>query len=384
MKSVAIIGSGPAGLMSAFLLSKKNISCVLFEKDKEIGKRLKVSGNGRCNLFHHPMDYTHYSNPFLAKKYMEDFMKNEKEIFSQLGLLTFDDEEGRTYPLSESGKQVVSLFLHALKKSNVEIRTSTEVLDIKKEGNGVKICLQDEELFFDACILALGGFSYRYLVEEKRKFYDKLAIPLTPCSPSLTPLYTSSYRNKNLEGKRYSVILRLFYKEQCIFKENGEILFKKDGISGIVTFNASAKLARLHLYNFDGYRVHIDFAPRYNEEELKKIVFHPDFSLEENLERMVGKELAEEWMWHIKKGNSPLQVIKDFSLDIKGLYPLEHSQVTSGGIDFHCLNEDGALYTLPQIYPCGEMLDIDGDSGGYNIAFAFASAYFVVQKMVKK
>lgn len=382
MKKIAFIGSGPSSLMGAFLLSKKGFSCTIFEREAEIGKRLKISGNGRCNLFHHPLDFKYYKNQEFAKKYMEEFLLHEQEIFNELGLLTFDDEEGRTYPLSKEGKQVISLFMNALKRNGVNI-IYKEVKNIINLRDGVKIYTENEEYVFDECVFAIGGFSYRYPYEEKLSLCQKMNLSLTPLSPSLTPIKTSSYHNKNLEGRRYQVLLSLTKDHKQLFTEKGEILFKKDGISGIVTFNLSSVLARLHLADYKGYQIHIDFLPNISHDELKKIIYHPSFPLEENLERLLGKELQEEWMYWMKNKKKDLfSLIKDYTLDVISLYPLKDSQVTSGGINLSSLNKDGSLIHMNHVFPCGEILDIDGASGGYNIAFAFGSAYFVCQSII--
>ncbi len=382
MKKVAVIGAGPSGLMSIFALLEENsdVEITLFESSNEIGKRIKVSGNGRCNFFHLPIEYDKYSSPSYAKKYMELFLSKYQEIFDKLGFIYYHDEEGRCYPLSESSKTIIHLFTTFLEKKKVKVLLNTPVTKLISKDNHVELTYLDKKELFDDVILSVGGFSYLYDENAKREFFINNNIKLTKLSPSLTPIKTNKYLNKNLEGKRFKVCLSLTYKNQEVFKENGEILFKKDGISGIVTFNLSSYLARKHLTNYNDYLIHIDFAPNLDKEQLNQILYNTNFSLEDNLNRLFIKELKDELI--LTKAKDIIELIKNYKLTIIQLYPFASSQVTSGGIPLESI-KDFALKDSPHIYPCGEILDIDGVCGGYNIAFCFASGYIVGKQITK-
>lgn len=380
MEKIAVIGSGPAGLMSIYSLVKngyKNIT--LFESDNQIGKRIKVSGNGRCNFFHTPIEYDKYSS-FNVKYYMDEFLKNSEEIFNDLGLRYVVDEEGRVYPRSDSSKMVVKIFERFLNKNNVTIKLNTRINKLEKKYNKIKLSYEDKYEEFDFVVLAIGGFSYKYNIDEKNTFLKESNILISDIKPSLVPIKTSKYKNKHLEGKRFKVKLSLLERNIKIYEENGEVLFKKDGISGIVTFNVSSILARKHLSSYKDYKVEIDFAPDLSINELKEEIYNPLFTLEENLENLFIEELKDELLMHNKK--DIINYIKRYSLDVIDLYPFESSQVTSGGIKLDSLNYF-MLKNYDNVYPCGEILDIDGLCGGYNIAFAFASGYNV-KNVLKK
>ena len=234
----------------------------------------------------------------------------------------------------------------------------------------------------DKAILAIGGFSYLYNIEQKLDFLNNSNVKISKITPSLTPIKTEKYLNKALEGKRFKVNLSLIYKDKLVYDEKGEILFKKDGVSGIVTFNISSYLARLHLDSYKDYRLEIDFAYDLSEDELETYLYNNNFTLEENLENLFIEELKDEL---IKKGvNNVIKNIKHYSLKIVSLYPFKDSQVTSGGILNKSINHNKSLINMKNVYPCGEILDIDGLCGGYNIAFAFASGYYVGKCVTKK
>lgn len=383
MKNIAVIGAGPSGLMSIYSLLEDNsdLNITLIESENEIGKRIKVSGNGKCNFFHLPMDYQKYSNPLYAKKYMQPFMKKYKEIFNNLGIVFYSDDEGRCYPISNSSKTINHLFECFLKKNNVNILLNKTVKRFAEKNGKVSIWFDDRENIFDAVVLALGGFSYKYNFEEKNNFYKYNNIFITKLAPALTPIKTSNYKNKALVGKQFDVELTLTCKDDFLFKEKGRILFKKDGISGIVSLNLSSYLSRKHINNYDDYLIHIDFLPCYNKSELFNIIYDEKFTLYDNLSRLFIKELCDEFL--MQKSDDIVSLIKNYKLSVKDLYSFDNSQVTSGGVDLKTLSNNGSFINSPLIFPCGEMLDIDGLCGGYNIAFCFASGYFVGKEVLK-
>ena len=382
MKKVAVIGSGPSGLMCIYSLIESGITNItLFESDYQIGKRIRVSGNGRCNFFHNPITYEEYSS-LKVKDYMEEFLINKEEIFLNLGLVYKEDDEGRMYPMSDSSRTVVRLFDRLLKRNRIKVRLQTLVTNIKEVNDKVKVFYNDVEEEFDEVVLAIGGFSFQYDKAQKLEFMEKINAKLTTLKPSLTPIITSKYKNKDLEGKRFKVALSLYENDSLIHKENGEILFKKDGLSGIVTFNISALLARRRIDNYSSFSLKIDFAPFYSKKELSEIIYDPNFTLEENLEHLFIEELKDEILMLDRK--NIINNIKEYKLNVIGLYPLSSSQVTSGGIDLSTISSSFNLNRYKHIYPCGEILDIDGLCGGYNIAFAFASGYKIGKIIANK
>ncbi len=387
MKSIAIIGSGPAGLMAGLsLVEEGKYKVTILEKDASIGKRIKVSGNGRCNFFNSNLNYDKYSD-IRVSQYFDLFLKVKEKAFNELGLIYYSDDENRMYPVSDSSKTIIKLFLNYFNRNNVDIRLNSEVKKIEKSGEKISLLINENYEYFDACILAIGGMSYRYDIQTKKEFMKKNKIELTKLSPSLTPIKTEKYKNKNLEGKRFKAEVKLYYKQKLIHKEKGEVLFKKDGISGIVIFNMSAYLARLHLDIYNDYYLEIDFLYDYSVETLRNILKNENFSIEENLQHLFIEEFKDELLMRSNNVETLIKLIKSFKLNVISLYPFENSQVTSGGIPLNCISEDLNLKDNNLIFPCGEILDIDGLCGGYNIAFAFASGYTIgkkVDKVLKK
>ena len=189
---------------------------------------------------------------------------------------------------------------------------------------------------------------------------NSLNLPLTKLTPSLAPLVTSKF-SKKLEGKRVKANVKLLYKGQIVKEEIGEVLFKKDGISGIVIFNMTSYLSRLHLSSYKDYQISLDMLKNLSYDELKKYKL-----IDRSLKNVLQMDIAEEI---IKNNLDP----KNYILDIKDIYDFKNSQVTSGGIDLSVINNDLSLKCDKNIFVGGEFIDIDGECGGYNIEFALLS-----------
>ena len=167
--------------------------------------------------------------------------------------------------------------------------------------------------------------------------------------------------NKHLEGKRAKANVKLFYKDNLLKEERGEVLFKKNGVSGIVIFNMSSYLSRLHLSSYQNYYLVIDFLPDLTYEEVNKY-----YQIDPTLKNLLQEDIAYEIS---SKHLDP----KAYSLEIHNLYDLKNSQVTSGGVSLNEINLDLSLKSDNNVYLGGEMIDIDGECGGYNIEFALLS-----------
>jgi predicted flavoprotein YhiN len=183
---------------------------------------------------------------------------------------------------------------------------------------------------------------------------------MTNLTPSLTPIITSKF-DKRLEGKRTKVNVKLFRNGNLVKIEDGEMLFKKDGVSGIVMFNMSSYLARQHIDNYEEYYFIIDLLPKISYHQYLKFR-----SIDPSLRNIMQEDIAREVT---SRGIDP----KEMLLEIKGLYDFKNSQVTCGGVKLNELNFNLSLKKDNNIYIAGETIDIDGECGGYNIEFAFLS-----------
>ncbi len=357
--NIIVIGAGPMGIMASISIKKNNPSfnVTLLEKEESIGSRIKVSGNGRCNLGNININEFAYNHP----SFVIDILKYQNKLFSYLeevGFSYFHDEEGRIYPQSETSTTLIYSLTKLLDKYGVKVLTSSKVNAINKMNNKYEVKTENTLLFCDKLVISIGGIAKTNSINDYQNIFKNITSNIIPFSSSLTPIKTDNV-SKSLEGKRSKANVKLYYKDTLLFKESGEILFKKDGVSGIVIFNVSSFLARLHLSSYKDYYLSVDLLPKMSNEELHSILkidktyntlFHPS----------VAKYLFE------NKINP-----KDYRLNIKSLYDLSFAQVSSGGINIKEINSNLSLKNDPNIFVGGEEIDIDGICGGYNIEYAF-------------
>lgn len=359
---VIIIGAGPCGIMSGIEIKKNNPSynVTILEKDSRgIGSRIKVSGNGRCNLGNINIHENRYNNPMFVK----DIISLKEDLFSYLeegGLSYFNDEEGRIYPISESSLSVIHVLNNLLNKYRVNIELGVEATSIKKQGNKYLVLCEKGQYLADKVVLSIGGVSLNNNIEKYYSLLKDLNVEVTELVPSLTPIITSKF-DKRLEGKRTKVNVRLFKDGDLVKIEDGELLFKKDGVSGIVMFNMSSYLARHHIKDYSSYYFLIDLLPKLTYHQYLKYR-----SIDPSLKNIMHEDIAREIT---SKHIDP----KEMLLEIKGLYDFKNSQVTSGGVSLKELNNNLSLKKDNNIYIGGETIDIDGECGGYNIEFALLS-----------
>lgn len=359
---VVVIGAGPCGIMSSIEIKKNNpdYEVILLDKDtRSIGSRIKVSGNGRCNLGNININEKKYNN----SDFVKDILLLKEDLFKYLdegGLGYFSDEEGRIYPLSESSISVIHVLNNLLDKYKVKVELGVNVSSIRKEGNKYRVLCENTEYLVDKLVIAIGGISLNNNASLYHKLLNDINVNVTPLSPSLTPIITSKF-DKRLEGKRCKVNVRLFNEGTLVKIEDGELLFKKDGVSGIVMFNMSSYLARQHLDDYSSYYFLIDLLPKISYHEYLKYR-----SIDPSLKNIMHEDIAREI---VNKGIDP----KEMLLEIRGLYDFKNSQVTCGGVKVEDLNSNLSLKNDNNIFIGGETIDIDGECGGYNIEFAFLS-----------
>lgn len=357
---LAIIGAGAGAL---YLASKlKNFDITIFERSKKIGSKLLASGNGKCNLLNINARGCDYNKSSFVSKlldlYSPKFILNE---FNKLGLLTKIDDEGRVYPNCESSLAVVNLLLDNI---HANIVLEYPVNTISKINNKYKI--NDYEELFDYVVLATG--SCASLKKEYQmipyNYLSSLNIKLTPLSSSLVGFKV--YNDiKKLSGLRVKTNVKLYVDNELIHEERGEVIFKNDGISGIVIMNMSSYYNDTNKKN--AYIV-LDLLYPYLEKDIVNIkgAIHPLLYSYYISRKLTKNDLS------------------NFKLDILDTYEKENAQVISGGVDILLINDDLSLKSDNKVYLMGEMLDIDGICGGYNLLFAFLCAQKIYDNLKDK
>lgn len=371
---LAIVGGGASGLMLASILRKNNIDIdiVILEKLEHVGKKILLSGNGKCNLSNANINSCCYNNEF-GFKVASSF--DVKSYFNELGLLTYQDNEGRIYPISNVANSVLDILRNSLE--NVEIKTNYNVTRItKKDGKFTIFNDKFDSLESDYVIIATGGKTY-YKENNSYMICSMLSHRVTPLRPTLSSLKVKE-NLASIENLRAKVKAKLLCNEQVIYEDSGEVLFKKDALSGIVIFQLSSQVAK---DTYKKYIIELDLIPSMDEDSLiEYLTKYP------NMTGLFAKMINQ----YVLKV-SPTKDVKDIAHTIKHLrfnvlenLEFKNAQVTAGGINISEVKDTMESKYHSNLYFLGEVLDVDGICGGYNLHFAFASAYVAALDIINK
>lgn len=374
-----VIGGGMAGLTYAVIASKNGHDVTVVERNNRVGKKIAMSGNGKCNIGNARVTPSCYNKSTIVSKVLTSVPVSEYVKFLEsCGIYTFEDNEGRMYPVSESASNVVDCLRHQVEKYGGKIICESEVFNVKPVEKGYVALINRSNYRFDKVIIACGSKSQAL---ETHVFGILPKEYFTPMSPSLAPV-----RVRNIEpvlnGLRAKAQVTLMDGNLTISKESGEILFKDYGLSGICIFNLSAIIARRIVQGKQGdYKFVVDLLPKFSQWDLEEILYFRLKSGEEPQRLFYGllhNKLAEVVLRRCD-GNYDISKVaftaKNMTFDYVKLLDYSMSQVTAGGVDERYL--DKKTLSLPSgITVLGEALNVDGVCGGNNLYFAAASALY--------
>jgi len=376
---IGIIGGGASGILSAILLKKgnPNFDVTILEQNDRIGKKLLATGNGMCNLDNvHSSDCFYYNTnkiETVLKKYNYQVVLN---IFEKLGLITTIDNEGRIYPYARKASNVLDILLVNLKCEGVNIKCGINVKQIEKSNQKYIV---NREYSFDVLILACGGMASISGEYKGIGLAKSLGLKWADTLPSLSGLKLKE-SVKALSGIRMKAKVHYLWsdpntkKVDLINSSYGEVLFKDDGISGIVILELS------RFFNpVKQNKISLDLFPDYEENQLVQLIqnnYHKFINLADALIGLVPKMIALDL---IKKGNNDIRkiayLLKHFEFNVISPYDYSNSQVMRGGIDLDCLDlESFESKENKNLYCIGECINVDGSCGGFNLHFAWISA----------
>ena len=390
--NLAIIGAGASGLAAAINASKLHpeYKIALIEHLPKVGKKILATGNGRCNLTNINALNHGYRNDGFAKICLNKYPPEKViDFFRSLGLITYTDSEDRVYPRSNNASSVLDALRFSLDK-NIKLYDSYKISHTAFDGGSFII---NNEIFADRLIIAAGGKSSPSQGSDGSGYAIAKAFghSITPLYPSLTPLLTDSNKTKPLKGVRASGVALKLICGNSEKQSFGEILFTETGVSGIAAMELASAAAR-EIGNHGAPVLSVDFLPEISHDELKEIISDlidlrisndTDSLLTGILPKAIGNSIIK------KAGITPNEIsksdkdgitekitagIKDFKLEITGTKGFDSSQVTSGGIDINEINpETMQSKFIKGLYFSGEIIDVDGGCGGFNLQWAFAS-----------
>lgn len=387
MKKLAIIGAGASGLCAAIEARKANpqIQITIFERMQKSGKKILATGNGRCNFTNNDLSLKHfYGNTDFLKSILSGDYSEIKEFFKNLGVLAYE-EDGRVYPRSQQASTIKDALLKAAEFKNTTIKTECHINKIQKVKNGFSVNGE----YFDSVIICGGGKASAVHGSDGSCYTlaESLGHTATALYPALCGLVISDKDLNLLKGVRAEGEAKLYSENTLLGSESGEIQFTDKAVSGFPIMNLS------HLCeNKRNLKIQLDFCPEIDEKALynhiKQIVTNlPDIEFEIALNGIVNLKLGFAVMNRsgIKpqtkcKAIKDFQIIesvnqlKNFEINIKSTKGFDNAQITKGGIK---TNEISPLTMMSKkaegLFLCGEILDIHGDCGGYNLQLAFTT-----------
>lgn len=397
-KKIAVIGGGAAGMMAAITAAEHGAAVTLYERNDRVGKKLLSTGNGKCNFSNTDLQASHYFSQDMQAAWaiLKRFDNQDAlNFFHDAGLMA-KEKRGGLYPAAEQASVVLDILRLQLKKSAVEVKTESKVQKLQPLSEGsVEVVTEKSREKFDSVILACGSKAAPKTGSDGNGYAlaQSLGHSLVPVVPALVQLKCKEEQLKSVAGVRAEAEVSLVVDKKEAAKERGEVQLTDYGISGIVVFQLS-RIASYALHDKKNVMAYIDFLPEYEEEDYQKWVTERKASIsgEETVEEFFTGMLHKKLMLFLIRlaGLKPTEnciqaseqrIDKVFALcrclplHITGSNSFDNAQVCAGGVPLSEVS--GNLESLKQkgIYFAGEILDVDGKCGGYNLQWAWSSGY---------
>ena len=395
---VFVIGGGASGLTAAIKASESGAHVTILERNSICGKKLLLTGNARCNYYNENQDikFYHSNNIEIFKEIFENKKDDILKFFDELGIIP-NIVNGYYYPYSNRSDAVVNALLSKIKSLNIEIKTEQKVINIEKKDKFI-ITTEKEKFYADKVIISTGSKSYPKTGSDGIGYnlVKKLGHTTTEILPSLVMLEGDEKFYKDLKGVRSNVKLTLKENNKTIKEETGEVQFTDYGISGICTFNLSGIIAKgLN----EGYteKIYINFIPWFKGEKEdflswmnKQSKLLKGFTIKNILEGFLNTILKEtstlkDSTWENSPKEKIIDLIMNFPINIKTTRSFNVSQTCSGGVPLTEINPKTMESKIVEgLYLTGEILDVDGDCGGYNLSFAWMSGLLAGEAIYEK
>lgn len=406
---IAVVGAGASGLMAAYAAAKAAKSAgidarvLLLEGNQRPGKKLLATGNGRCNLTNQNISPAQYHGDTaklhgILSRYPAQKIIN---IFKEIGLLCRQDSEGRVYPYNLQAAAVLKTLCGACEELGVVCRYDFPVFSVLKTPKGFVLKAENgEELLADKCIIACGGkASPKHSCGENGYAIAKqFRHSVSQLQPSLVQVKCADRRLKPMKGMRCKVKAALYYRGDKLYAESGEVIFSETALSGICVFNISSAITDVSRKNphmqLEDMVIGLDLLEDIPSEKLR-LHFK---EMQKNRPQMLCGDILS-GLVNIRVGEALLKsaginrlqpvsalknpdwdmlcaLLKDCRFEVSGLSGFENAQITAGGIPLDEINENTMeSFIQPGLYFCGEILDVNGGCGGYNLHFAWATGH---------
>ena len=405
MQNVVVIGGGPAGMMAAITAAKNGNNVILLEKMRTVGRKLSITGKGRCNITNN-IDISDFiknipgNGKFLYSAFNQYTNEDLIKYFNSLGVATKVERGERIFPVSDDAMQVVNSLKRELDKYKVKVLVNTSVKDIVVENN-VVIGVETEKdvIKCDKVVLATGGKSYPMTGSDGYGYEiaKKLGHSIVEPKGSLIPM--EIYENYDLQGLSLkNVSIKVLDNQKEIYEDFGEMLFTHFGISGPIVLSASSHILRIK--NLENklkareIKLELDLKPALSEEKLSQRI-QRDFEkfTRKQFKNSLGELLPAKLIPEVIKASridpekqvdqitreereKLVEVLKKFNMTIKKFRPIDEAIVTAGGINIKEINSKTMESKIVSgLYFAGEIIDVDAYTGGFNLQIAFSTGY---------
>lgn len=407
MKTVGVIGGGAAGMTAAIAAAEQGAKVTILEANDRLGKKILSTGNGKCNLGNEKLGPEEYytGEPALLERFLGRFSTDDTvDFFQRLGLLV-KSRNGGLYPVSEQASSVLDVLRFEVSALGVEVVTGCRAEWIERdEGNGrIQVQGAEKEFSFDSVILACGGRAAPKTGSDGSgyRLAERLGHSLIPTVPALVQLKCREDFFKSIAGVRAEAELTMMEKGECTVRERGELQLTDYGISGIPVFQMSRQV-NYRLLGEREVEIVIDFLPDYPPDAYERLyigrmLLQGQRTVEEFFAGMLNKKLM--LLFIRLAGLKPTEEIdsadrekvkrvfelcRKFTVHVTGHNGYENAQVCAGGVPLSEMTERLESVKTPGVYFAGEMLDVDGRCGGYNLQWAWTSGWLAGMAAAEK
>lgn len=395
-KKVAIVGGGASGIFCAILCAEAGCEVSLFEQNSKLAKKILVSGNGRCNITNKNLSTNDYfgENPAFVEYALKEFgFEAFQKYFQHLGVLLDIKSDGRAYPLSNEAKSIAHLFEKQLEKFGVAIHLNAKINSIKE--------FLDK---YDAVVVATGSQAATHLGgnSDGQEFAKTFGHTLSPTYPSLVQLEIDLKPLHKMAGSKVDGEVTLLINHKKELTQSGDILFTNYGLSGFAILDISQQASQA-LMEFNHVTLSLNLLPQFTMQKLASHILNiakiqNNYTILDILITLLPTKIATNILIFLEisqtiKANEINQktakkianTLLNWRVEVENSHGFRHAEVSGGGVKTHEINpKTFESLKKKNLYFTGEVLDIVGKRGGYNFAFAWASAYLAAKEITKK
>lgn len=407
-KHVVVVGGGAAGMMAAISAGRSGAQVTILEKNPRVGKKILATGNGRCNFTNINADITYYhgNNPKFAYGALSSFtVEDTIAFFEELGIAHKVEELGKVFPMSDQASSILDVLLYEMNKTGINIVCDAEVKNIVPGNGGFRIELADGRIFSgDRVIIAAGGKAMPSSGSDGSGYElaARLGHGSTDVFPALVQLMLEGSFFKRIDGVKFVGTAEIIHNNKSLAKDRGDILFTNYGVSGPPILQISRKAGELLNEGKDAF-VKITIIDTMKREELRELLYRrfqldPKKTAEFSLVGLINKRLIpvvlmEAGINDLKRPAGSLSpaekdritdILMDWRFKIRGTKSWPSAQVTAGGVDTRGINpETMESKSVKGLFFAGEIMDIDGQCGGFNLQWAWSSGFIAGKNAAK-